>query len=719
MGTVGALGALTFLAVRQLIVWRLTPERTYLPWAGITLVGIAFAITRIVHLTTLDPERALFMVRLQYAMSYLLPGFALATLDFLQGHGLSRSTKLALLVSVPAIVTGVVTPWMVSGPGHIHHDAFGHPHIGGTPGWLAIVLAPLTIVLLAAVVKKLRTASQVSARDRRWLRLGTVCFVLAGAHDSLVGAGVLPSVFVLEYAYIFFGWLAASYELRIHAGRRSNLMERYQQLADATQEGVFVCADGRVIDANRAGRAMLGVPEGEVVDRDLRDVVEPTHRGEVEELLAGESGPIDVTLASASISGRMRAVTPPAGVPASRVVLLRDTTGERDMQARLALSDRLAAIGTLAAGTAHEINNPLAFVLTNAELLHDELGADQSPAARHWREFTQDIAAGALRIKRVVSDLSSLARDRQDAPGPVDVGTTLDRCAAMAAPQLRHRARLVKSYGSEYAVLADEGRLFQVFLNLIINAAQAIPEGHFDTNSITLRTRDEPGWVVISVADTGCGMDPATKAKIFTPFFTTKEVGRGTGLGLSISHNIVETMGGRIDVDSAVGIGTTFHVWLPAVQAAVSKRSKRASSITEVGKLRVLIIDDEVMVANGFARALDAHHVQVVHSGRDALARLQHDEFDLALCDLMMPDVTGMELYDELVATQNPAAARCVFMTGGALSDQSLEFLRTVGKDRWLAKPIPLAQLQRIAKNVVQGQPPLTGTVSADARALD
>ncbi len=722
LGTFAIAGALFFLAIRQIIVWRVSPDRTYVPWAGITIVGLGFACARIVHLSTLDPELALFTVRLKYAASLLLPGFALATIDRLHARRFTKETKVALLAGLVSIPLGVVTPWLIAGPGTVKYDAFGHPYIGGRAGWFALILAPLAGWMLWTLRQKIRSSENVPRRDRITLRVGVLLFLLVGMHDVLVGLGAVRSVFLLEYVYVIFGWMAASLETRVYAGYQTKLdselqrsRERYQQLADATQEGVFVCVGGRVIDANRAAQLMLGLTDAEVIDVELRDAVAPESRPRVDALLAGEREPIEVTIprAGAALRGEMRAVAPPTGSESAKIVLLRDVTAERAMQSRLAVADRLAAIGTLAAGTAHEINNPLAFVLTNAELMCDELGSSETMPTREklqrWAEQSSDIVAGAGRIKRVVEDLSTLAREKDDATGEADLAVTLDNCVVMANPQLRHRARIVRQYESQRRVVANESRLFQVCLNLIVNAAQAIPEGNYDTNAITLSTRDEGDDVVLSVTDTGCGMDATTLSRIFTPFFTTKDVGRGTGLGLSISHTLVEGMGGRIDVTSAPGQGTTIRVTLRAVPVShVTERvPSPTTSTVEGARLMVLVIDDEEMVAKGFARALQSHTVHVVHSGRHALTELKQHTFDLAVCDLMMPDITGMELHRILSAEGNPIADRFVFMTGGALSDESAEFLATIAKDRWLAKPVSVADLRRVAKNVTLGRPPL------------
>jgi CheY-like chemotaxis protein len=278
----------------------------------------------------------------------------------------------------------------------------------------------------------------------------------------------------------------------------------------------------------------------------------------------------------------------------------------------------------------------------------------------------------------------------------------------MAATHLRHRARVVKAYAATRSVRGSEGRLFQVFLNLIVNAAQAIPEGHVADNEVRLSTRDDGDRIVVEVTDTGAGMDKAVLARIFTPFFTTKEVGQGTGLGLSISHGIVAALGGSIDVTSEIGVGTTFRVSLPS--SSNTADALLSSPVVADGPppLRVLIVDDEVRVAKGLARMLigQGHDVHVAHSGRSAFEKLHQIHFDVALCDLMMPDVTGMELYTKLVGENHEIVERFVFMTGGAFSQQAQEFLERIGAERWLSKPIPMAELRKVVLDVGSGKSP-------------
>lgn len=250
------------------------------------------------------------------------------------------------------------------------------------------------------------------------------------------------------------------------------------------------------------------------------------------------------------------------------VSIARDITERKQVQEKLRSTDRMVSLGTLAAGVAHELNNPISFVLSNLRFAVDELGEAGTPLpderAQEIQQALREALEGGERMRDIVKDLRSFSRREDEHFGPVDIHAVLDSCASLARSEIRHRARLVKEYGEIPRVLANESRLGQLFLNLLVNAAQAIPEGDAKGHSVHVTTaHEEEGWVVVSVRDTGVGIPPENLQRLFKPFFTTKPVGVGTGLGLSICHGIVTAMGGRIEVSSEVGKGTTFRVFMP------------------------------------------------------------------------------------------------------------------------------------------------------------
>jgi len=244
----------------------------------------------------------------------------------------------------------------------------------------------------------------------------------------------------------------------------------------------------------------------------------------------------------------------------------------RKSQAQLRMADRLATVGTLSAGVAHEINNPLAYTLANLSFVRDALARvpDSLPGVdvAELRASAAEASEGAERVRRIVRDMKTLSRMDDERIGVVDVEAALDASVNMAIHELRHRAQLVKDYGRVPPVRCNEGRLVQVFLNLVVNAAQAITGNAPDRNEVRLATCvDGHGRVAVEISDTGMGIPEEVLPRIFDPFFTTKPVGVGTGLGLSICHSMIAAMGGEIEVASKVGVGTRFLVVLPAAGA--------------------------------------------------------------------------------------------------------------------------------------------------------
>ncbi|AKJ00988.1 Hypothetical protein AA314_02614 [Archangium gephyra] len=355
---------------------------------------------------------------------------------------------------------------------------------------------------------------------------------------------------------------------------------------------------------------------------------------------------------------------------------------------QLVHAEKMAAVGTLAAGVGHELNNPLAFVISNVHYAASEVRdvAAHAEDRERWEEVEQALAEalqGTERMRRIIQDLKTFSRVQpQRDTQRVDLHAVVDLALSISAAEMRHRARVVKEYGPVPAVLGDETRLGQVFLNLLINAAQAIPEGHAGEHEIRVSTRqDEQGAVVVAVSDTGGGIAPEVLSRIFEPFFTTKPVGVGTGLGLSICHSYVQAMGGDIRVHSEVGQGTTFEVVLrSAEEDAPAHSTEPAAPCAEKGpRGRLMVIDDEPLLLASLSRTLAPEHdVESFGGARAALERLRAGEcYSLILCDVMMPEMTGVELYETLVREVPGQAERMVFLTGGAFSEAARTLLET------------------------------------------
>jgi signal transduction histidine kinase len=386
------------------------------------------------------------------------------------------------------------------------------------------------------------------------------------------------------------------------------------------------------------------------------------------------------------------------------------------MQEQLLISDRMASVGLLAAGVAHEINNPLSAVMANVEIAARQLQAftppstEVPPALVEIGEELADALDAAVRIRDIVRDVMLFSRSEDDKRELIDVGAVLKSSLRMAWNEIKHRAEVVEDYGDVHPVRANESRLGQVFLNLIVNAAQAIPVGNAAVNQIRIATRTDPeDRVVVEISDTGVGMSADVLRRLFTPFFTTKDVGVGTGLGLSICHRIITELGGDITADSTPGAGSTFRVRLPP---AISLGDARPPSTTDrapaLHAARVLVVDDDAMVARAVALSLAAsHEVVTTLSAAAARARIATGErFDVIVCDLMMPEMTGMELYAAIGAIAPDQADRMIFMTGGTFTEEAQDFLEQVDNLR-LEKPFRLDELVELANRRI-AQPPRT-----------
>jgi signal transduction histidine kinase len=389
----------------------------------------------------------------------------------------------------------------------------------------------------------------------------------------------------------------------------------------------------------------------------------------------------------------------------------------KELQARLAQTDRLTSLGTLAAGVAHEINNPLAYVLLNLGYVHEELakvlpqsGDERAAEVRRALDHARD---GAERIRDIVRGLKTFSRPENETLVPLDVKAVLDATLAMVANEIRHRGKLIKDYSATPEVVANEARLGQVFLNLLLNAVQALPEGRVDQNEIRVVVRSSGGTadrVIVEVHDNGVGIAPEVRGRIFEPFFTTKPVGIGTGLGLAICHGIVTGLGGTLTVESELGKGSTFRVDLPAtrpVMGAIVAGTKPAPP-PQAARRRghILVVDDEPIVCFSLERLLATEgDVVALTNAREALARIRAGErFDVILCDLLMPEMDAPSLHAELLAVAPDQADRMVFVTGGAFTVRARDFLDRVPNER-LAKPFDVDALFSLVRRRMAADP--------------
>ncbi len=531
----------------------------------------------------------------------------------------------------------------------------------------------------------------------------------AGAHDFLLKGRLARLVPVLERE------LGEAEERRARRKAEEALREserKFRRIVETSSEGIWIVdGSGRTTYANGRMAALLGTTLDALVGASATAFLEDNKALFEDRMAATGDAPserIECQLRRADGAQLWAAIAlstidDDAGEHAGVLAMVADVTDQRRFQEQLMVSDRMVSVGTLAAGVAHEINNPLAAILGNLHLALEALQDGAIGPAEllgDLRDELGDSLEAAGRVRDIVRDLNIFSRTQEASASAVDVPKVVESSVRLAWNEIRHRARLVREYGEVPAVIANEARLGQVFLNLVMNAVQALPDGNVVANEIRIRIlEDDQGRVVVAIRDTGAGMPPEVLRRLFTPFFTTKPVGVGTGLGLAISHRIVSSLGGEIQVDSAVGKGTEVRVALPAAPSGRPLRSDVVPAQPREGRAQVLVVDDEAMVGSFVRRALGSRHdISVVQSGREALDLILAGEtYDLVLCDLMMPQMSGMDLYEEVRTTSPTLADRFVFMTGGAFAPKARAFLDEVPNAR-LDKPFEPATLKAVVE---------------------
>ena len=385
----------------------------------------------------------------------------------------------------------------------------------------------------------------------------------------------------------------------------------------------------------------------------------------------------------------------------------RNEDHSRDLHHQLQQAEKMAALGQTISGVAHELNNPLATILSWAERLAEK------PADEKTRRGLDVIRSESERAARIVRNLLTFARKRQTTRLMVDINEVVRETLVLRGYEQRvNNIRVTEHLSPSLPrVFADGYQLKQVVLNLVINAEQAILSARSD-GRITVRTWEDEG-VVIEVNDDGPGITEEKQSRIFDPFYTTKEVGKGTGLGLSVAYGIVQEHAGRIWVVSQPGQGASFFVQLPiapehasTAPAAPSHRTAPPAPSAPVapefrGK-RALVIEDEAALATAVAEALaDAGFaVDRAGDGEEGLAAVAHRPYDLVVCDLKMPKLDGMQFYRAMAAAAPALARRVIFVTGAVTGSDAERFLEETAC-RWLPKPFRLADLLRAARDTL------------------
>jgi PAS domain S-box-containing protein len=538
--------------------------------------------------------------------------------------------------------------------------------------------------------------------------------------------------FFLGIAIVGLGATAAGVTWRQRAVMRRRTRQLHDQtdasfraVVDLMPDLIAVHRDRKLIYMNLANRRFLGVdgPEEQWKQLRLIELIHPDDRAAVRDLFRRvrdadpdtSSEVVEIRVRCADGSWRtceISGIRVDLGGAPTVVASGRDVTERKRMRAKLLISDRMASLGTLAAGIAHEINNPLAYVAGNLEAMAETFAATQcEPSKTECVELSaavNDARDGAERVRKIVRGLRSFTRSADEKRVPLVLADVVEAAIRLTGNELRHRAQLVRELGPVPRVVADDGQLTQVFINLLVNAAHAIPEGHSDDNRITVRTRtDDRGRAVVEIADTGKGMAPEVQARVFDPFFTTKDIGEGTGLGLSICHGIISGLGGQISIESTSGHGTVVRVvLLPRVDDEVPAPLPTATVESTTAdnrhrRQRVMVVDDEPQVAHTMERLLRRDYdITVAVCGREALEHVARGaRFDAIISDVMMPNMTGIELVEELQRIAPDQAQRLILLSGGAFTTQTRERLDQLGAPQ-LEKPVTAKELRACVKQV-------------------
>lgn len=492
--------------------------------------------------------------------------------------------------------------------------------------------------------------------------------------------------------------------------------QKFRVLFENAPVGMFRSnLDGsEILDVNDQALAGCGRTRAEMVGQPSTTLwADPSERAALADRIAADGMVVDMPCRIVHGSGRVADCLMTARIDRERGILegfLRDVTEQNALRLRLLLSERMSSMGVIAAGLAHEINNPMATVVANLDLCAEAVAGlrrnEQAGPTAELPELAEMLAEAqeaARRVSEIVRNVQLFAHPDESKPGAVDVVSVMESSLRLASNEIRHRARVVKRYEDVPAVVASEARLGQIFVNLLVNAAQAIPDGRADRNTITLHLyADAAGRAIAEVRDTGSGIPKELLPKVFQPFFTTKPSGAGSGLGLAICERIVGELGGSIEATSEVGKGSVFRVTLPAATSApASVRDSAPGPLVGRGG-RILVVDDDRALLKSVTRVFAGRHsVTTTTRAKEALEKLAAGEvFDVILSDVMMPEMSGIQLYEELRRLGHPLADRIVFMTGGAFTPQAKEFLASEDVRR-VTKPFRVEELIRVIDHLL------------------
>ena len=505
-----------------------------------------------------------------------------------------------------------------------------------------------------------------------------------------------------------------------------NSEENLRGIIREMPDGILVVDSGKISFANLSIVRTLGLSAvEELVGRSPFDFIQPEYRTLVSERIARlikeggsnpnirfklqrqDGNPVDVESRSILVQFDGKPVV---------LAIMKDITLRNQMEHQATLNDKLATVGTLAAGVAHEVNNPLSYVLANLVFINEQIedvkrhlqmnGTFDETCQKTFAEMKgelADITKGGEKIRDIVKGLKAFVRTNEDEVESIDLNQTVEAAINMSFHVVKQKARIEKDFAVDLPRLkANSGKLQQVFINLLINASQAMAGNNRDKNKISIRTGRYDGMVFVEFKDTGVGIPENILPRIFDPFFTTKPIGVGTGLGLSVCNEILRHYGGTLEVQSTLGQGSTFTVNLHIDRA---NEAAAANSVPPAEKMRgrVLVVDDEPSNLDALCRLLKKYDtVLSALSGLDAMGIIEREvgHIEAILSDINMPDMNGMDLYKNVSRKFPGLEKRIIFITGGVFSEEIKDFLKTI-PNPCLEKPFNFEEVRQIIAGVV------------------
>jgi len=714
----------------ELWLWRKRPHTRSHLWGGLLAVFTgAYAILHGLAYVLTQPGDVIAMSKAVTVCLMLMIFCTCEYAEALVGQTLPIKQPYRVAIILPLLSVITLTDWVIAGAPVL--VPFWGGAVFSSLEFNPVYAALMLLCLLSVVGTVGWMVRRIDDRAERRLLAGAFAiWILAGLHDLIIFFGqVSAPAFFMEYGFVAI--VAATQLLDVRSYARlleSTTEERRRWKREVTDQAeaildllaeaplpILVHRRGRLTHVNRTAAEALRTTPASLIGTELLDWISPRAMVEARGKLITLEAPgqlAELTMLPAqgpSVHWQAKAFALRLSGENATVVIALDITSQRQLLAQTMGLDRMVATGTLAAGVAHEINNPLTFVMANLHHLRDTIpGGDPGSV-----ELIDEALNGTQRVRDVVQDLRRLAQPHTSSD-VIDLQEIVKAAARIIHNEARHHARLDVDVPS-VTIEGDRAKLGQVFVNLLLNAIEAIPTGRREDHRVRIRAEVNDDDVRIEVVDSGEGIEPEHLSQIFDPFFTTKTLGKNSGLGLAIARETVVAAGGDLSIESRRGEGTTVVVRL--LRARPVERARETVppvvSALEVPKT-VLLIDDEASVCRAIRRMI-AHRYDVTTtvSAEEALTWIEDNEhsFDAVICDVMMPQRNGRDVHERIAELDPELARATVFITGGVFGD--LEKWAGEVDNTVLTKPFDAKDLIDVLDGLFPGRantaPPTSG----------